>query len=215
MFYNFQTTMFNIIEEIANNQQHHHDEFIQQWKHLTAKHGVNGKSSFTKIKHSFKFDDLKAYITFLQQCPDLDDYIIIRSASKGMHCYEFGTLQKQASKEERLHDYTLIFTLLPGEQDQQDITELIALFTKLLNDYIVTYPNHPQSNTYRDWLDGDFTDITSAPELLKITECITLRHLIKMLQSTQFLQQKLIIKWNHDIIEFHLSNNYNLTSDTP
>jgi len=76
MFYSFQNTVFKIIETIITNQTEE-DDFIIEWMQLTMRHGINGKTSLSKIKRCAKLDDLKVYIAFLQRCPVSDKYIVI------------------------------------------------------------------------------------------------------------------------------------------
>jgi len=91
MFSSFQNTNLQIIEMIIKNQPDE-DDFITKWMQLTMTHGINGKSSFSKIKRCAHIDNLKAYIAFIQQCPNLDKYVIIQPSATNLNCFEFGLL---------------------------------------------------------------------------------------------------------------------------
>ena len=208
MFYSFQNTIFKIIEMIITNQTEE-DDFIIEWTQLTMRHGINGKTSLSKIKRCAKLDDLKVYIAFLQRCPVLDKYIVIRPSATNVNCFEFGLLQ-DPEEPDISKSYHLMFLLDPSKLELFDIKPLITLLHRFIHEYIIAFPNHKRSIIYREWLDSDFLDITSVSELIDITETKTLRQLIKLLQSAVFLKNKLLIRWTNEFVEFHLHNTCDL-----
>lgn len=65
----FQNTIFWIIENVANEPTYRNEQFVVKWKNIMHKHGINGKTSFSKIKCCLHFEDIKSYLVFLQKCP--------------------------------------------------------------------------------------------------------------------------------------------------
>ena len=163
---------FSIIENIISSQEHHSHSFTTQCQNLIDNNGIYEKTSFAKIKCCAEFEDMKAYISFLQKCSTLDQYIIIWPTGNGNNCFECGVIDTAVSPEKTLENYQFIFTIIPDDADTQDVTLII-------HEYIVQFPDHDYSRTYRDCLDRNFIDILTLSELLDVTETQTLHRLIK------------------------------------
>jgi hypothetical protein len=84
--------------------------------------------------------------------------------------FEFHVINTTLPYEKNLENYQLIYTVIPDKDNIQEITPLVTLLTRFINKYIIQHPDQAHSTTYRDWLDSDFIDIITLPELIEITE---------------------------------------------
>ncbi len=81
MLYNFQNTIYQIFEKIANSST------LESWIHvsmkrLIIKYVIYGKALFAKVIWHTKFEDMKSFSIFLQKCPSLNKHDIIQPESK-------------------------------------------------------------------------------------------------------------------------------------
>jgi hypothetical protein len=142
MFKNFQRYIYPLIISIVEKPEYQQHPFIKQWNDMRNKYVINERTSFPTLKRHFHFEDVKAYATFIQQCPEIKQYIIIRPVKHIPHGIEFGIKPKQNDPQESddLTSYDMI-TKLTTESDLQEITLFITIVVTLLQDHLLTYPD--------------------------------------------------------------------------
>ncbi len=80
IFGKFQKQIFNIIQKIVEEPIYHNHPFILRWNnlvHSSNKSPLSEAISFCHLKLCLKIEDLMSYKKLLQQCPELDHYIIM------------------------------------------------------------------------------------------------------------------------------------------
>ena len=132
MFQNFQRSIYPIVQNITSQQEHMHHAFTKQWLHMNTKCNITEHTTFASLKRHFAFDDIISYATFLQQCPQIDRYVIIRPAKRSKHAIEFGLVppdgqstQEPITQESDIwQDYIINVIITNKKSDSLEIKEL-------------------------------------------------------------------------------------------
>mmetsp|Transcript_10383 Transcript_10383/g.14954 ORF Transcript_10383/g.14954 Transcript_10383/m.14954 type:complete len:1057 (-) Transcript_10383:6976-10146(-) len=108
-FTNFQTKVFTIVNEITNkpeNSQHH---FTIKWKRLCqiTKNPMSATISWRSLKGLLGLRDIFDYKAYIQQCPNIAEYIKFAPSTATKTGFDFGVYERTTDDETQLDSSTL------------------------------------------------------------------------------------------------------------
>jgi hypothetical protein len=223
MFKNFQRSIYPIITSIINNTEHSNHPFTKQWYAMQCKQPIHDNTTFATLKRVFQFEDVKSYAAFLQQCPDFERYILIRSSNQVPHGFEFGLLNQEKSHimeyhtqyPQAMHDYSIAVVLHNDHPDPQEFQLLINIVTRLFQEFIVNYPDEEYSQLCRTWIDEGLSTINTFQDLNNLMDCMTTKELYNILITSAALQENAYLQWTADSLHLYLHRDYDSIKTIP
>ena len=93
-FASFLMKLFPIVQDIANRPEHAHHPFIIKWEKLCSatlhKYPMSAMISWRSLKALLGINDIFDYNDFLQQCPEIDEYIKFAPSQSTKNGFDFG-----------------------------------------------------------------------------------------------------------------------------
>ena len=103
-FERFQATIFNLVEQIISQPEYRNHRFTKKWIALKnrPKTPMQSKITWRNVKTILGLKDLHEYKDFLQQCPNLNNYIRIQPSMTSNRGFDFGLYDYSGITEENL-----------------------------------------------------------------------------------------------------------------
>jgi len=185
--------IYHQVEAALQDNDDIHHPYYTKWNKLKThgnKYVLTDKMTWRTMKLCLAIDDIHQYKDFIHKCPNIDNYIILKTNTKLSNTLDFSIKERpgktpfpttmplddnKSTSTKQSHTDTSLTSSIPSTKPKdtlgsrictertQDVQHFLTILLPILETYITTQPQDKYTLMYRAWFDNHTTFTANFP----------------------------------------------------